>query len=182
MANPYPFPSPVRLAGDGVRLREWTDDDLPAMVELFDEAEVARWTPLASPFDLAAATAYLARARTGRASGQRLQLAVTTDGRRPLGEVLLFGREPGGPTEELGYSIGVRHRRQGLARGALVLLTRYAHRELGLQRVVLRIEPANVASEAVARSAGFRRTEEPPMVNETNGGWIVLHTWAHLAE
>jgi RimJ/RimL family protein N-acetyltransferase len=50
------WPSPVRFAGDRLVLREWTDDDLPTMLELFDEPAVARFTPLASPFDLGAAT------------------------------------------------------------------------------------------------------------------------------
>ncbi|MGR6919510.1 hypothetical protein ACU635_35200 [[Actinomadura] parvosata] len=41
-------------------MREWTADDLPVMVELFGDPQVDRWTPLRSPFDLAAAHSYLA--------------------------------------------------------------------------------------------------------------------------
>jgi hypothetical protein len=40
------FPPAIRLSGLGLHLREWTDDDLPVMVELFDEPQVHRWTPL----------------------------------------------------------------------------------------------------------------------------------------
>jgi hypothetical protein len=79
------WPTPVRLAGVEIVLREWTDDDLPTMVELFDEPDVDRFTPLASPFDFAAATQYLGRARRNRAAGQACQLAITTDGGCALG-------------------------------------------------------------------------------------------------
>ncbi|HEV7935610.1 MAG TPA: hypothetical protein VGP70_25255 [Actinomadura sp.] len=34
------FPPAIRLSGLGLHLREWTDDDLPVMVELFDEPQV----------------------------------------------------------------------------------------------------------------------------------------------
>jgi hypothetical protein len=75
----------IRLVGAGLVLREWGPGDLAAMVELFDNPEVAHWTPLASPFDLAAAEAYLDGALSDNG---RLQLAITTDGGEPMGEVL----------------------------------------------------------------------------------------------
>ncbi|MFC6020694.1 GNAT family N-acetyltransferase, partial [Plantactinospora solaniradicis] len=64
------FPNRIRIDGHGLVLREWTDDDLPTMVELFDEPEVDRWTPLRTPFNLEAARSYLDRARQLRAAGQ----------------------------------------------------------------------------------------------------------------
>lgn len=79
----------VRLEGDGLVLREWRDSDVPLMVGLFDNPEVAHWTPLVSPFDLAAAQEYLNKARRTAEIGDRIQLAITVDGEEPLGEVLL---------------------------------------------------------------------------------------------
>lgn len=173
------FPYPMSLAGVGLRLREWTDADVPAMVELFDDAAVARWTPLASPFDEAAARAYLDRARERRAGDLGVQLAVTTDGHTPLGEVVLFtsgphGRAAGGPDAELGYAIGPAHRGQGLATRAVSLMTGFAYREAGARRVLLRIDLGNDASEHVARTTGFRLTDDAPA-----GGAPDLRTWVH---
>ncbi|WP_405856234.1 GNAT family N-acetyltransferase [Streptomyces sp. NBC_01515] len=53
--NPAPatLPAQLRLTGEDLVLREWTENDLPAMTELFDDPEIAHWTPLASPFDTA---------------------------------------------------------------------------------------------------------------------------------
>jgi RimJ/RimL family protein N-acetyltransferase len=175
------FPSIIRLTGSGLHLREWTDDDLPVMVELFDDPQFDRWTPLASPFDLPAAQAYLSRAREQRNAGRVVQLAVTTDGHAAVGEVLLVRREEDGrQAAELAYGIGAKYRRQRLAARAVELMTRYARNALAIDRVILRIAPENTASEAVARITGFYLTDDEPIVRERpNGRSVRLRTWAY---
>jgi len=76
------LPFPLTLTGDGIILREWRSEDLDDLVEMLDEPNIARWTPMPSPFDVEAGIAYLKRAHQGRVTGQRIQLAITTDGRR----------------------------------------------------------------------------------------------------
>jgi RimJ/RimL family protein N-acetyltransferase len=171
------LPFPIKLTGDGVQLREWRSEDLDDLVELLDEPDIARWTPMPSPFDMEAGIAYLKRAHQGRMSGQRIQLVITTDGGRPLGEVLLFGVDAGLKEAELGYLVGAAYRRRGLASGALSLLAGYAHNTLGLSRLLLRIDPGNVPSTLVARRCGFRLTGEPPILQEGPHGPSSLDTW-----
>ncbi len=162
---------PVRLARDGLVLREWEQRDLGAMAELFDDPDIARRTPLPSPFTLADAEERLRRAQ----QPDRLLLAVTTDGERPLGEVLLIPA-----TGELGYMMGARHRGQGLAARALVLLRDHAHDVLGLDRLLLRIEPDNRPSAAVAARAGFRLVPGGAVMAETKGRRHALEIWEHV--
>ncbi|MFF5264989.1 GNAT family N-acetyltransferase [Actinomadura viridis] len=170
------FPCPIRLAGLGLTLREWSDQDVPAMVELFDEPQVDRWTPLRAPFDVVAARAYLDTARRRRAEDRRLQLAITTDGHQPMGEILLF--RTGVPGEvELAYAIGAAHRRQGLAARAVQIIIGYAYDVLAMNQILLRIAPGNTASVAVARSTGFHLTSAPPLIRE--GSRDSLLTWQH---
>ncbi|WP_235795770.1 GNAT family N-acetyltransferase [Streptomyces fuscigenes] len=159
--------------GEGLVLREWSAGDAPALPALFDDPDVARFTPLASPFDEAAGRAYLARAAESRAARRRVQLAVTTDGGAPLGEALLFTASDDPFAVEAGYVIGPRHRGQGLAVRALRLATEYAFGGLGACRVLLRIVVGNEASDAVARSAGFSLTGEAPI----STGTALLRTW-----
>ncbi|MEV0406017.1 GNAT family N-acetyltransferase [Actinoallomurus sp. NPDC050550] len=171
-------PAAIQLTGSGLILREWDDDDVPAMAELFDEPHIDRWAPLRAPFDQAAARAYLDLARRRRAAGRRLQLAITTDGHRPLGEILLF--PTGAPGEvELAYAIGAAHRRQRLAGRAVQLITAYAYAydTLAATRVIVRIPAGNTASAAVARTAGFQLTTAPLISRE--GARDPLHTWLH---
>lgn len=170
-----PLPvSPVRLTSHDLVLREWRIADLPAMVELFDEPDIADRTPLRSPFDLDAAREYLEMIHRTRAEGQRLHLAITADGHRPLGEALLnLSRGT------MGYAVGTAHRGQRLALRAGRLLTDYAHEVLELPRVLLEIEADNAPSVSVARALDFCPTNDEPERVEGKGRTFILHTWAH---
>jgi RimJ/RimL family protein N-acetyltransferase len=174
--SPGSLPATVHLAGHGLILREWADEDVPAMAALFDDPLVDHFTPLRSPFDLAAARAYLDKARDDRAAGRRVQLAITTDGATPKGEILL-SRTGDADNAELAYAIGSHHRRQRLATRAVQLITGYAYTELAMNQVLLRIPAENIASAAVARAAGFRLTDAAPITRE-NARYPLL-TWAH---
>jgi ribosomal-protein-alanine N-acetyltransferase len=66
-----------------------------------------------------------------------------------------FKGRPHEGTVELGYRISPSHRRCGLASAAVELLLARAGREPSVDRVVVRIAPANVASIGVATRAGF---------------------------
>ncbi|MFF3256037.1 GNAT family N-acetyltransferase [Actinacidiphila glaucinigra] len=96
--SPQPVPTDLRISGLGLILREWHDDDLPAMVTLFDDSAVDRFTPLRSPFDLQAARAYLTRARQRRAEG-RVQLAITPTDNNRSARSCSSRRTPAPPTQ-----------------------------------------------------------------------------------
>ncbi|MEV7128870.1 GNAT family N-acetyltransferase [Streptomyces sp. NPDC093260] len=169
-----PFPRRVRLTGEGIVLRDWTETDVPAMPALFDHPDIAYWTPVVSPFGEEAARARLDKDRRLRAEGTALLLAVTADGGAPLGEVMLR-RAPEGT--ELGYAIGPAHRGQGLAVRAVRVMTAYAFEELDARQVILELEAENAASVAVATKAGFRLLDVPLITGEEKGRPYTLQTW-----
>ncbi|MFE5791155.1 GNAT family N-acetyltransferase [Streptomyces sp. NPDC056503] len=170
----HPFPARIELTGEGLVLRDWTEADLSAMPDLFEDPDVAYWTPIVSPFDEKAATARLERARTLRSEGTTILLAITVDGGAPLGEVMLR-RLPDGV--ELGYAVGPAHRGQGLAGRAVRIMAGYAFEQLGVERVVLELEAENAASMAVATKAGFTLLDVPLIEGEEKGRPFVLQTW-----
>jgi RimJ/RimL family protein N-acetyltransferase len=170
------FPGAVRIEGDGLILREWSMGDFSAMVELFDEESIDHWTPLASPFDRTAAEAYVIRAERVRIAEHGVQLAIMTDERWPLGEILLF--DSGRPGEgELAYAVGVAHRGAHLGGRAARLIMGYARTQLCITSFSARISPANPASERVAIEAGLVRTDEPLEIRERKGYRIELAIW-----
>jgi RimJ/RimL family protein N-acetyltransferase len=144
------------------------------MVELFDTAEMDRWTPLAHPFDENAATSYVNDVHQGLAAGI-LELAVTENGGEPLGEVLLFGTDEDG-TCEFAYAVGCKHQGQALgARSVRAVLP--VAREAGYRRARLRVAVDNLPSQRVAAAAGFTLTDEPLQPRERKGYLLHMATW-----
>jgi RimJ/RimL family protein N-acetyltransferase len=166
----------VVIRGYGIVLREWTTADVGVMVTLFDEESIDVWTPLESPFDAAAAQRYLDRASRTRATGRGIQLAITTDGREPLGEVLLVDSDSP-EAAELAYAVGTAHRGHGLAARAVGAVMEFAAERCGISSFLLTISPANLTSQAVARAAGFHRTDEPVKFRERKGRRLEMATW-----
>jgi RimJ/RimL family protein N-acetyltransferase len=171
----FPGPEPVRLEGEGLVLREWRPDDVPRMTELFDDPMVKRWTPLASPFDVPAARAYLERAHARRAEGSALQLAIIEgDDAPPLGEVLLFVHPD---VVELGWALGAAHRGRRVASRAVRVLLAWAVAAWDIPRFRALIEPGNTASERVAAACGFVAVPGTPVLVESRGRSVGLTAW-----
>lgn len=80
---------------------------------------------------------------------------AAADDDRYLGAIVLLTREH--EAAELAYLVAPEARGRGLAPRAVELLGDWAFSELGLQRLQLRIDPANDASHTVARRAGYQR-------------------------
>ncbi|RKN49538.1 GNAT family N-acetyltransferase [Micromonospora endolithica] len=158
-----------------VALRPWTEDDLPQMVRLFHDPEIAFRTPVAAPFDAQAARAHLEMVRRARKAGDRLCLAITAaEDDVPRGEIMVNLRD-----DSIGYAVGPAYRGHGLAARAVRLLTAYAHEVLARPRLHLWIEADNAASTGVARSAGYRPGDAEAMVVEDKGRRYALLPWVH---
>ncbi|MGY3340704.1 RimJ/RimL family protein N-acetyltransferase [Streptomyces filamentosus] len=176
-----PLPDRVRLTGEGLVLRDWTETDVPAMPALFDDPDIAYWTPLVSPFDAAAAATRLVRSRELREEKSVILLAITLDGGEPLGEGMLRCLpEAEGGGVELGYAVGPAHRGQGLAARAVRVMAAYAFEELRAERVILELEAENAPSVAVATKAGFTLLDVPLIEGEEKGRPYALQTWGLL--
>ena len=175
MVQPKPLqaPRPVVIRFDELVLREWRDDDIPRMIDLFDTAEMERWTPMAHPFDTQAASEYLRLARGGPDWGL-LQLAIT-DGDEPLGEVQLFPCDDSSMVD-YAYGVGAGHRGRRLAARAVVATLPLAQSE-GYDVARIRVPVDNVGSAKVARDAGFTLSEAPHIRYEARGHTYDHETW-----
>ena len=134
----------MELRGDRILLRRFTDADAPAVRRACDDPESARFLPfLPSPYTEADARAYIAFARRSWLDGSRLPFAIVDARTGEVGSV--------------GYWIGAGARGRGIATEALRLLSRWAVREHGIERLELTTHPENLASQRVAEKAGFHR-------------------------
>jgi RimJ/RimL family protein N-acetyltransferase len=152
------------LAEDGVRLRPWEQRD----------ADCARQGRACSEHE---AREWIERQRQRSAAGEGLSLAIVDDGTdAALGYVgllfrprlesgivrreaavdlpgLVFNLQPG--NVGIGYWVVESARRRGLASTAVMLLSRWALRDAGVERIEALTEPDNLASHRVAERAGF---------------------------
>jgi [ribosomal protein S5]-alanine N-acetyltransferase len=82
----------------------------------------------------------------------------------------------------LGYYGMVGFARRGLMTEALRLTIRYTFDEMGLHRLEANIQPANLASIALARRVGFRKEGYSPRYLQINGVWCDHERWALLVD
>jgi RimJ/RimL family protein N-acetyltransferase len=163
---PVPLPDPPLVDGE-LRLRPWTLDDAPALVAAWGDPEVARWTGVPPVPDDAAARRWIAGDDRRRATRLSLDLVVEVGGVL-AGEVGLTGLAQPGVEAELGWWVAAEHRGGGIATRAVRLVADWALGALQLPSLRAICDPANPASAAVARNAGFVAVdpEAPQLVSQ----------------
>jgi ribosomal-protein-alanine N-acetyltransferase len=82
----------------------------------------------------------------------------------------------------LGYAVGQPHAGQGYMAEGIELVLRHAFGPMGLHRLEANIQPANAASIALAKGAGFRLEGFSPRYLKIDGRWRDHERWAILAE
>lgn len=149
-------------------LRTLTRADAPALLALYADPRVMRHWSHAPWTSLAQAHAAIAEARTDRAAGQALHLAIVTRPHGVLaGSCALFDIAPGGRRAMLGYLLAPAYWGQGLAREALQALIGHGFGRMELQRIDAEVDPGNDASQALLARLGFR------LAGRLGGRWCV---------
>jgi RimJ/RimL family protein N-acetyltransferase len=152
------FPVPP-LAGDVVRLRPWTEADVPDIVRAFTDPVMRRFSWRTTRYTETDARADLARQERARSRGEALHFAAVEpgDGNVVLGGVGLSEVRAELGCAAIGYWLTPAARGRGAATQAVTLLARWAFAELGLARLELTCGPDNLASQRVAERCGFTR-------------------------
>jgi len=137
-----------------VSLRLLGEDDLAFLSEVVSDESTRRFTRIPEPPPAGFAQTWLGVYEAGRADGTREAFVVVEDG-SAVGLALAPSIDREAATTELGYLVASRARGRGLATIALRLLSEWAFEELGMIRLELHIGTENVASQPVARRAGY---------------------------
>jgi RimJ/RimL family protein N-acetyltransferase len=145
----------MELRDGDLLLREWTFEDVPAIVEACSDPEIPRWIPFVPvPYTERDAAQYVEACLTSGDDRFAFAMASAEDG-RILGSIDV--RVNAMRTGHIGYWVARDARGKGVCTHALRLLSRWAVTDLRLGRLELITDPDNVASQRVAEKAGFRR-------------------------
>ena len=164
-------PAPVahpRLTDGVVTLRGWEEEDVPALVAVCQDPEIARWTRVPSPYGESQAREFLAtKERMAADHGDRYFAVVDARDRRLLGSTGL--QRVRDRRAQIGYLVAAEARGRGVATRAVRLLAAWAFAEEDVARLDLLTQPENIASQRVAERAGFRREAVLRSYIELNG-------------
>jgi len=139
-----------------LRLRRLGEDDIPALFDLYSDAETTRYLARPRMTERAQAEEMLAKIHAGYADGSSLQLAIERrDDGAFLGVCLLFNFVERGLRAEIGYILGRAHWSRGYVSEALPALIDHGFEALGLNRLEADIDPRNAASARVLMRLGF---------------------------
>ena len=145
----------MQLRDHELLLRPWNEGDIPALARACDDFDTARFIPqIPSPYTEDDARTWLGLCRDLWQTGDRLPFAIVhAENAELLGSIDVRLGEVG----SIGYWVAPWARGRGIATAALVLLSRWAIRERGVERLELTTHPENIASQRVAEKAGFVR-------------------------
>jgi RimJ/RimL family protein N-acetyltransferase len=173
-----PLPDGLRLERDGVVLRDWRDEDAPALTPVCGEWNVCAFTSVPWDYTEAEALAWIERQRQKRAAGAVLAMAILApDDDQALGNVNLAELDGGGREAEIGYWLVPEVRGKGLATAATSLLIDWALHNLALDRVEFAILPENRASQRVADRVGATPEGVREKSHEADGRWWDMTIW-----
>ena len=144
----------MELRGDGLVLRPFTQDDVPAIAAACRDEEIARFIPMMpSPYSEDDARRYVETTSGWDASARRAFAIVDEVSAELFGSIDVRLGEVG----SVGYWVAPEARGKNVATRALTLVARWALQQQGVERLELTTDPDNAASQRVAEKAGFQR-------------------------
>lgn len=176
------LPNELRLESGLVTLRDWGDEDAPALEPVCGEWNVCAFTSMPWSYSEAETLAWVERQRQKRAAGTVLALAIQgPDDDRVLGNVNLAGLD-GGREAGIGYWLIPEARGRGLATAATTLLVDWGFDHLGLERIEFAILPENQASQRVAERLGATPEGIRERSHEAEGREHDMRIWSLTRE
>jgi RimJ/RimL family protein N-acetyltransferase len=170
---------------DRLALRPFTPSDIDAMLAYRSRADVCRYLPF-EPQDRAALRERFASGSLSRtelsAEGQALTLGAWRRGSGELaGDLNLFLSSEEHRGGEIGWVFDPAHTGSGLATEAAQAALALMFADLGLHRVIARLDSRNERSAALCRRLGMRQEAHQVRSEWFKGEWVDLLVYAVLA-
>ncbi len=146
------------LGGEPVILRGWRSSDTESVFVACQDETLQNFTRVPSPYTMADAEKYITLGIDVWQSHSGVNFAIADGSDEVIGAIALQNINESQFVGEIGYWVADFARGQRVARQAVELLASWAHDELGLMRMILKIQRENTASIAAALAAGARPT------------------------
>jgi RimJ/RimL family protein N-acetyltransferase len=147
----------VRLSDGRVALRPWRVADAALMAAACADPDIALFCMMPAGYTEAMARDFIADAPRAWAQEGWLHLALTLSGDdQPLGAVGALAVDRPSASAELGYWVMPEHRRRGLARAGVSLITDWTFETLHLRRLAIGTMVGNLPSRRIACALGYR--------------------------
>lgn len=155
------------LATERLNLRPVEKGDLPAIVTLAGDSEVAEWTvSIRHPLSPKQVNEWLA----GCADAGEHAFAILRKGEDRLIGVVGLTVDPSGESAEIGYWVGRDYWGQGYATEAVRRVLLFGFGVLGLAQVDAFVFPGNDASVRVLTNTGFEKARTASRAAPARGG------------
>jgi RimJ/RimL family protein N-acetyltransferase len=146
------------------------------------EPEIVRFTLIPTNPEPTFVAEWLGRYENGWLDGTRAGFAIRGAGvEAALGFAAIVALDLDNREGEIGYALPREGRGRGTATRAVSLLTRWGLDQLGLERLELRIDVRNTASERVAERCGYRRDGILRSLHVKEGLRGDVGVWSRLA-
>jgi RimJ/RimL family protein N-acetyltransferase len=163
---------------DGViTLRAKGRDDVDTLVAICQDPEISHWTRVPSPYPREDAEGWIAASELDRQVERAIDWLVEDAEGEVVASIAVQDIRADEGIGEIGYWVAAPARGRGIATRAVRLATEWALRDLGLETLELMTHQDNVASQGVARAAGFTETGEtnvPPREGLAPGRYVVF--------
>ncbi len=147
-----------RLADDLIRLEPLIAADASEFTAVLGDEPIQRFTMVPADAGEEFIHGWLQRYEVGWEDGSRAGFAIRdVAGNTFLGFAGIVYLDLDARQGEIGYMVAPAARGRGVSVRALSLLTRWGFDELDLERLELRIDVENAASERIAERGGYRR-------------------------
>ena len=166
-----------------VRLVPVGEEHLADIRRLIADPDVLRFSRTPEPVPPGYERVWLDRVLGGRADGtMEVFAAFDAESGAFVGMGLVPHLDREAAEAELGYSVAPEARGSGVATAILRALTGWAFGTAGLRRCTLVIDVSNVASEHVARNAGYTREGVMRSVHQKGDRRVDAGLWSRLPE
>lgn len=158
-----------------LRLVQLRPDQADRLFELTDRnrtylGEFLPWVPLVKTVD--DSRKHIHETLENREKGTAYTYAMELDG-KVVGDVSLRNIDDAARPPEIGYWVSPDHSGKGLTTRAVKALTDLGINSLGLDKIVIKANPENVASNKVAEKAGYTLVGHESEDNEELNVWSI---------